>query len=187
MECNNNIVLIGMPGSGKTTLGLIIAEMLQLDFYDIDQYIEKKENKKISEIFLLGEPHFRQIESDAIREVSRKKPVVIATGGGAVTRAINIVELQQKGTIFYIERSLEKIIESTDMSARPLLADNVKRIYTLYKQRKHLYETQCHHQITNNLSLESAANQILERIVHKRKNKNMPDKFACFNVPAPIG
>ena len=164
MECCNNIVLIGMPGCGKTSLGSIIAERLELDFYDIDQYIEKKENKKIAEIFLLGEPHFRKIESAAIREVSCKKSVVIATGGGAVTRAENIVELQQQGTIFYIERSLEKIIGSTDMSARPLLADNVKRIYTLYEQRKHLYETQCHHQITNNQSLESAADQILEKI-----------------------
>lgn len=166
MEFNNNIVLIGMPGCGKTTLGSIIAERLELDFYDIDQYIEKQENKKIAEIFMLiGEPNFRKIESAAICEVSRKKPVVIATGGGAVTRSENIENLQQKGTIFYIERSLEKIIASTDMTGRPLLADNVKRIYTLYEQRRHLYETHCHHQITNNHSLEAAADQILEMIV----------------------
>ena len=165
MECNNNIVLIGMPGCGKTTLGSMISEILQLDFYDIDQYIEKKENMKIADIFLLGEPHFRKIESDAIREVSRKKSVVIATGGGAVTRAENIIELQQQGTIFYIERSLENIIASSDMSARPLLAANVKRIFILYEERKHLYETHCNHQITNNYSLETAANQIIEMIV----------------------
>ena len=164
MEFCNNIILIGMPGCGKTTLGSLIAERLELEFYDIDQYIEKKENKKIAEIFLLGEPHFRKIESEAIREVSRKKPVVIATGGGAVTRPENIEHLQFKGTIFYIERSLEKIIATTDMTGRPLLVDNAKRIYTLYEQRKHLYETQCHHQITNNQSLEFATEQILEKI-----------------------
>jgi shikimate kinase len=165
MKFHNNIVLIGMPGSGKTSLGSIIAERLGFDFYDIDQYIEKKENKSISEIFLLGESHFRQIESEAVREVSLKKSVVIATGGGVVTRPENVVLLKQKGTIVYIDRPIEMIIESTDFTARPLLADNVKRIYSLYEQRKHLYEGQCHYRITNNRSLHSAADRILKVIV----------------------
>lgn len=159
-----NIVLIGMPGSGKTSLGLIIAERLGLDFCDIDQYIQKKESKSISELFLLGESHFRQVESDAVREVSSKKPIVIATGGGVVTRSENIVLLQQTGTIFYIERPIEMIIQSTDFSERPLLVDNVKRIYNLYEQRKHLYEESCHYRINNELPLNSVADLILKMI-----------------------
>lgn len=165
MKFQNNIVLIGMPGCGKTSLGSLIAERLQLDFYDIDQYIEKKENKKISEIFLLGEPHFRKIETEAIREVSSKKPVVIATGGGAVTCSENIELLQQGGTIFYINRSLENIIASADLSTRPLLADNVKKIYSLYEVRRPLYETLCHYEIPNDHSLELAAEKILKMII----------------------
>jgi len=164
MKFHTNIVLIGMPGSGKTSLGLIIAERLGLDFCDIDQYIQKKENKSISELFLLGESHFRQLESDAVREVSSRKPIVIATGGGVVTRPENIVLLQQTGTIFYIDRPIEMIIKSTDFTTRPLLADNVKRIYNLYEQRKHLYEENCHYRITNELPLNSVADLVLKMI-----------------------
>jgi shikimate kinase len=173
MKFHNNIVLIGMPGSGKTSLGSIIAERLELDFYDIDQYIQEKENKTISELFLLGESHFRQIESNAIREVSSKKTIVIATGGGVVTRSENIAVLQQKGTIFYIDRPIEMIIETIDVAARPLLADNVKRIYSLYEQRKHLYEGYCHYRITNGLSLHSAVEQILKVIVKSQDSEQL--------------
>ncbi len=171
MKFHNNIVLIGMPGSGKTSLGSIIAERLEIDFYDIDQYIQEKENKTISELFLLGESHFRQIESNAVREVSSKKPIVIATGGGVVTRSENIAVLQQSGTIFYIERSIEMIIETIDAATRPMLEDNVKRIYSLYEQRKQLYEGSCHYRITNGLSLQSAVDQILQIIANSQNIK----------------
>jgi shikimate kinase len=164
MNVQANIILIGMPGSGKTSLGLIIAERLGLAFCDIDQYIQKKENKSISELFLLGESHFRQLESNAVRDVSSRKPIVIATGGGVVTRTENIALLQETGTIFYIDRPIEMIIKSTDFSERPLLADNVKRIYDLYEQRKHLYEESCHYRITNELPLDSVADLVLKMI-----------------------
>lgn len=164
MRIHTNIVLIGMPGSGKTSLGLLIAERLGIDFCDIDQYIQKKENKSISELFLLGESHFRQVESDAVREVSSKRPLVIATGGGVVTRPENIVMLQQTGTIFYIERPIEIIVKSTDFTERPLLVDNVKMIYKLYDQRKHLYEENCHYRVSNEMPLNSVVDLILKMI-----------------------
>lgn len=164
MRIHTNIVLIGMPGSGKTSLGLLIAEKLGIDFCDIDQYIQKKENKSISELFLLGESHFRQVESDAVSEVSSKGPLVIATGGGVVTRLENVVLLQQTGTIFYIERPIDMIIKSTDFTERPLLADNVKRIYKLYDQRKHLYEESCHYRVSNEMPLNSVVELMLKMI-----------------------
>ncbi len=173
MKFHNNIVLIGMPGSGKTSLGSIIAERLELEFCDIDQYIQEKENKTISELFLLGESYFRQIESNAVREVSSKKSIVIATGGGVVICPENIAVLQQKGTIFYIERPIEMIIETIDAAARPLLEDNVERIYSLYEQRQHLYEGCCHYRITNGLSLHSAVDQILQVIAKSQDTEQL--------------
>lgn len=156
----NNVVLIGMPGSGKSSIGSIVSQKLQTTFLDIDQYIEEKEQKKIPEIFLSGEAYFRKIESNAVQEIYRKQSIVIATGGGIVTRQENMVLLRKTGTVFYIERPLELILESSDLTTRPLLAKDTTKLYTLHQERKSLYETYCHYRIINNASLEKVAGQI---------------------------
>jgi shikimate kinase len=69
---HHNIVLIGMPGSGKSAIGSIVSKRLKTAFYDTDLYIEEKEQKKIPELFLSGEDYFRQLESNAVRELSKK-------------------------------------------------------------------------------------------------------------------
>lgn len=156
-----NIVLIGMPGSGKSSIGAIISERLKTTFLDIDHYIEAKEQKKIPEIFLSGETYFRQVESNAVKEVYREKSLVIATGGGIVTRPENMVLLRETGTIFYIERPLPMILASSDLTTRPLLAKDNNKIYTIHQERKHLYEAYCHFRIPNHGILENAAEQIV--------------------------
>jgi shikimate kinase len=160
MKRNNNIVLIGMPGSGKSTIGSLVSQQLHAKFLDLDHYIETRENKKIPELFLLGEAYFRQIESNAVQEIYRNNFVVIATGGGIVTRPKNMALLRKTGIIFYIERPIQMILESLDITNRPLLVKNRNKIYTLYQERKHLYETYCHYCIINNESLEAATEQI---------------------------
>ena len=158
----NNIVLIGMPGCGKSSIGEMIGKLLQTDFYDLDAYIEEKAHANIPELFQLGEDHFRQLESNAVREIYHKEAVVISTGGGIVTRPENMRLLNETGTIFYIERPLDMILQSSDLRGRPLLAEDSSRIYALHEQRKHLYEKYCHFRILNDQSLDTAATQIAE-------------------------
>lgn len=165
----NNIVLIGMPGSGKSSIGAMIAEILQLDFCDIDKYIEAKEQATIPQLFLRGEDYFRQLESKAAREIHHKQAVVISTGGGIVTRSENMALLRKTGTIFYIERSIDMILRSLDITNRPLLVKDSNRIYSLYEERKHLYEQYCHFRITNDHTIDMAADKIIQ--ILKKSNK----------------
>lgn len=163
----NNIILIGMPGCGKSSIGLMISKIIQTDFYDLDNYIEDKEQTSISELFKLGEDYFRNLESSAVHEICHKQSVVIATGGGIVTRLNNMILLRQSGTIFYIERPIEMILESSDFTNRPLLASDSNRIYTLHEERKHLYEKFCDFKIINDQSLELAAKLISNIIIEQ--------------------
>ena len=116
-----NVVLVGMPGSGKTTVGKILAKKLSRAFYDSDEEIVKSENKEISEIFKeRGENGFRDIESEQILKLSALKNAVIATGGGAVLREENVDRLRRNGRIYFIDRPIEQIIPTSD---RPLSSD----------------------------------------------------------------
>lgn len=159
-----NIVLIGMPGCGKSTIGLMLAQQLQTDFYDIDEYIEAREKASIPKLFQLGEEHFRQIESTAVREIYCKKAAVIATGGGIVTRPQNMLLLRQTGIVFYIERPIKMILTSANLAKRPLLASDTQQIYSLYQERKSLYAAFCDFKIINDTSLETTAAEILQII-----------------------
>lgn len=158
----SNIVLIGMPGCGKSSIGEKIGQLLQTDFYDLDTYIEEKAHTSIPELFRQGEDHFRQLESNAVRELYHKQAVVISTGGGIVTRPENMRLLKETGIIFYIERPLDLILQSSDFTNRPLLAEDSTKIYALHKQRQHLYEEYCHFRILNDQSLANAVDQISE-------------------------
>lgn len=161
-------MLIGMPGCGKSSIGKMISEILHTDFYDLDTYIEDKAHTTIPELFTRGEDHFRQLESNAVREIYPKQAIVISTGGGIVTRPDNMHLLQKTGTIFYIERSIELILQSSDLTDRPLLADDCTKIYDLYAQRKHLYEKYCNVRIVNDQSLTAAADQIASFMLNKQ-------------------
>lgn len=155
-----NIVLIGMPGCGKSSIGEMVSKILHTDFYDLDAYIEEKAQTSIPEIFQRGEEYFRQLESNAVQEIYQKEATVISTGGGIVTRPENMRLLQATGTIFYIERPLELILQSSDLTSRPLLAKDNTKIFSLHEQRKPLYEKYCHFRIVNDQSLLQAAEEI---------------------------
>ena len=131
-----NIILTGMPSSGKTTVGSILANVFKRDFIDTDWLIEDKSGMKISDIFKkLGEGRFRELECEAVKEASRKCGVVIATGGGAVLRPENIDELSSNGTIFFINRPLSKLMPTED---RPLALDR-EAIEKRYNERYDVY------------------------------------------------
>lgn len=140
-----NIVLIGMSGVGKSTIGKALAEELKLAFLDTDTYIEKIENKKINNIFKEnGENYFRTLEAKIIEEISKNTNLVISTGGGVILNKKNMDFLKKNGTIVFLEASIEYIADNITKSneERPLLNKQntlLKDIENLYSKRKDLY------------------------------------------------
>lgn len=163
IEINKNIVLIGMPGCGKTTIGKELSNMLNLEFCDIDEYIVTTQGKQISEIFENGEDHFREIETKAVEEVSKTFPKIISTGGGAVKRVKNIEILRENGIIIFINRSIENIASDVDIKSRPLLKEGSEKLYKLYEERYPLYEAYCDHKVEN-INMEECIKKIMEVI-----------------------
>lgn len=162
-KLNKNIVLIGMPGCGKTTIGKGLAKRLSIKFCDVDEYIVESEGKNITKIFEEGEEHFREIESRAINEICRIYPKVIATGGGVIKRFDNIKVLKENGVIFFIDRPVDDIAEDVDMKSRPLLKDGIEKLYKLYDERYSLYNEHCDYKIINS-NIEESISRILSLI-----------------------
>ncbi len=151
-----NIILIGMPGSGKSTVGRMVAERLGKEFIDADALIIEKAGCSIPKIFSTqGEAGFRALETLVLGQIGKCSGLVIATGGGCVTKEGNYPLLHQNGTIFWVEREVSQL--PTD--GRPLSQSTAPE--ELYRTRKPLYERFADHHIDNNGAPENAANQIL--------------------------
>ena len=151
-----NIVLIGMPGSGKSTVGQLLAEKAGKSFLDADAVIAAKAGCSIPEIFAKdGEAGFRAMETEVLSELGMQSGLVIATGGGCVTRAENYPLLHQNGRIFCLHRDLGKL--PTD--GRPISQSN--DLESLYRTRKPMYERFADYHIDNNGPAEATAAQIL--------------------------
>lgn len=156
-----NIILIGMPGCGKTTLGKIISKELSMKFYDMDDYIERKAGKKISELFEKGEDYFRDVESSVCEEFSKKQGIIISTGGGVIKRKENIDFLKENGIVIFIDRSVDNIIGDVDISKRPLLKEGKEKILKLYDERYLLYKEYADKIIQNTGNLNDTKNKIM--------------------------
>jgi shikimate dehydrogenase len=128
-----NLILIGMPGSGKTTYGKILAEKLNRKFIDTDTEIEKLVGYSIPEIFALhGEEFFRRKETEIIAKFGKESGLVIATGGGCVTREENYCHLHQNGIIIFTERNTGQLVRE----GRPLSQGDLN---VLYRKRISMY------------------------------------------------
>lgn len=155
-----NIVLVGMPGCGKSTVGKIIAEMTGKEFFDSDDEISKRSGKKPSEwITEYGEAKFREIESEVISELGKLSGKILATGGGAVTIPKNKALLRQNGTVFFINRELE-LLGTKD---RPL-SGNLEKRRSLYEKRLPMYRDVCDAEFHSgvNATAERTAAAIIE-------------------------
>lgn len=159
-----NLVLIGMPGSGKTILGKAVAPYLKMRFIDIDKYIEQREKKTINDIFNDGEKHFRDIEEYYISSLKSTNHAVISTGGGVVLRENNIKNLKRNGVIIFINRPLDNIIKNmtNGKKRRPLLKDGLDKIYELYEARIHLYKKYSDFEIQNDDTIYKAKYEIIK-------------------------
>jgi shikimate dehydrogenase len=166
MNEKRNIVLTGMPKAGKTTVGKMLAKNLNLEFVDTDKLIVDREKREITEIFAKeGEDYFRKVEAEVIAEVSLKNGLVIATGGGAVLRPENVLNLKKNGQIFFLNRPVDEL---TPSRTRPL-AGSVDKILKLFKERYSVYKSTCDHMVVNNVSAADAVERIKE-ILSGRKN-----------------
>lgn len=155
-----NIVLIGMPGSGKTTVGKALAERLGKTFVDTDDLITG-EYGDISSIFSQkGEDFFRDIEAVAVKKVSLQNGLVIATGGGAVLRRENVDYLKHNGVLFFLDRPLGDIIPTED---RPLSRD-FEALKKRYEERYDIYLSSCDEKIDIDGRVENAVNRITEKL-----------------------
>ena len=156
-----NIVLTGMPASGKSTIGKILAKKTGRELFDTDALIVEKAGMAITDIFKkYGEEHFRNLESEVIKEVSLKSGVIIATGGGAVLKKENIDALKQNGKIFFRNRAVEKLVPTGD---RPT-ASTKEQIMKRYEERYPIYMKTCDYVVREQDSLEKAAAEILEAL-----------------------
>lgn len=134
---NENIVLVGMPGSGKTTVGKLLSLLSDREYIEIDEEIVKAAGKPIPEIFKeSGEEGFRKLESEITLGASTKNGVIIITGGGVVTRSENYYPLHQNSRIYEITRDLDSL--ATD--GRPLSAGGIDALKRMYEIRKPMYE-----------------------------------------------
>lgn len=156
------IILIGMPASGKTTVGQTLARALAVPFYDCDREVERVTGRTIPAIFAgEGEAAFRALERAALERLcAMDAPCVVATGGGAVLSAENRRLLRRSGTVFWLDRDLENIM-STDCGGRPLLSGGAEALRTLYKNRRDLYAA-CAHLLVPDGTITQVTDYILQ-------------------------
>lgn len=151
-----NIILIGMPGCGKSTVGKLLAERTGKKFLDADAVLEADSERKIVDIIPKdGEPAFRQMETDTLSKLGKQSGLVIATGGGCVTQERNYDLLHQNGTIFWLTRDLDKL--PTD--GRPLSQQN--RLAEMFRVRQPMYHRFADFVVSNDGTAEETVRQIL--------------------------
>lgn len=153
-----NVVLVGMAGCGKSTIGKLLAEKLGKEFVDLDEEIEKREKKSISEIFAeKGEAYFREVERKVVADVCVKTGQVIATGGGVVLDERNVEWMKANGKIVWIERDADKLARE----GRPLSKD-VETVKKLFESRKPIYESIADFKAENNGAIIDCVESILQ-------------------------
>lgn len=154
-----NIVLTGMPGSGKSTVGKLLAQKLGKTFMDTDTLLTERAGRTPAEIINSeGEPAFRDLESAVIRDAAAETGCIIATGGGAILRDENIKELKRNGRLYFLDRPLSEILPTDD---RPL-SGNREQLEKRYQERYQRYCDTADHIISPASVLDEVCKQIIE-------------------------
>ena len=166
-----DIYLVGFMGTGKTAVGRCLAKSLGLELVDVDDLIVKKEGRSISDIFAQsGEPYFRKVEKEALKEVAGKNRQVVDCGGGIVIDPGNIMTMKQSGRLICLSARPQVILERTKRhSHRPLLnaADPLIKINELLEKRKDYYAKADFAVDTSDLTIQQVTEKILEWVKTK--------------------
>ena len=168
-----NIVLIGLSGCGKSSLGRRLSRRLRMRLLDTDAMIVKKTGRAISDIFAKeGETFFFFFLSACAKEAAAQEGVVISTGGGMVLRKENMAALAENGLVFFIDRHPSRILRSTALDDRPLVQDDAEKLFRLHAARLALYRRHAHVTIKNNGGPRSMRRRVLQILRHyRRKSK----------------
>ncbi|HOQ76127.1 MAG TPA: shikimate kinase [Thermoclostridium sp.] len=156
-----NIVLIGMMGSGKTSVGKRLSQELNMPFIDTDTLIEE-EYGPIPKLFEMGEECFRDAESKIISRVSSLEGAIISTGGGAVLRDENVKALRNNGVLVFIDRPVHFIAENIDCSCRPLLKNGPEALHELMEKRLPIYKACCDYHVVSDNDISNTVLTIIE-------------------------
>jgi len=168
----NCICLIGMPGSGKSTIGKLLSEKLKYSFFDTDQEIEKREKNKIKNIFSIkGEDYFRSVETQVFNELVEKKKVVISTGGGLI---LNNLEKLKLSFNIYLYCNIDVLIQRASRNnLRPLLSQNTPlQMTNLFNERKDIYIKIADVTINATDNQNVTITEKIKKIKNKNKKKN---------------
>lgn len=158
-----NIVLVGMPGCGKSHIGRLLAKKLGREFIDSDSEIVKNAKMSIPEIFAkFGEDTFREYENKAISDICKLSGKVIATGGGVVTKHFNYIPVKQNSKVVFISRD----IDSLALDGRPL--SHKDKLYDMYKVRLPLYEKFADFTVQNDSTVENCVDKIIDVLSNER-------------------
>jgi len=171
------ISLIGMPGSGKSAIGRMLAGHLGWDFVDMDDFVQEISGSSIPALFSQGEAEFRRWETEACRQLCRRRRTVIACGGGVVLDPENLILLKSGGAVVWIDRPLEHILRDIDIQTRPLLKDGPDRVIRLYEQRKDLYRQGADWRIANTGSMEDVVSRLLQYLKGSEPNEADGDQW----------
>lgn len=163
----DNIVLIGFMGSGKTSVGKILARQLHKKFMDVDSLIEAEQNSTVSDIFEnKGEEHFRSLEQKCINELTQTTGQIIATGGGLPIYS----SISKKSLIIYIDADFDVILNrlpAKEHAKRPLLQD-VSRAKALFDERINIYKEQSNFSVDANQSIQTFIHVIVDFVLDQR-------------------
>ena len=159
LNSKENIALIGMPSSGKTTVGKYLATLMNRELVDTDDEIVKKIGMDIPSYFAkYGEAEFRRVESEVIAEVGKQNGIIIATGGGAVLKRENVRNLKQNSRIYFLNRDLSLL---TPTSSRPLSSD-IEALKKRFEERYDIYKASADVELAANGTVEEVAKAIME-------------------------
>ena len=169
-----NIVLTGIMGCGKTSIGIAISYKLKMPVVDMDKIIERTSKMSINEIFKKhGEEYFRDLETQTAKRLSNLNGYIISTGGGVVLREENMEYLSKTGYVIYINRTPDDIVKSVRTENRPLLANGSDRLYQIYEERHSLYTRYSDITVNNNADFKRGVENVLYAIdLLKEENNN---------------